>query len=126
MRSAWVIGDSGRRCSSESSEVSCGSGRTQGAGDQILGAVAVQVAQQFVSLKRVVTESDQSLVRERSGTVVCSSNGSHALERTFHPYLLAQLDDDALGRALADAGHRLKARGVGARDRGQQLAWRAA
>ena len=40
--------------------------------------------------------------------------------------LLAQLDDDPLGRALADAGHRLQPRGVAGGDRGEQLARRAA
>ena len=40
--------------------------------------------------------------------------------------LLAQLDDDPLGRALADARHRLQPRGVAGGDRGEQLARRAA
>ena len=40
--------------------------------------------------------------------------------------LLAQLDDDALGGALADAGHRLEPRRVAGRDRVQELARRAA
>ena len=40
--------------------------------------------------------------------------------------LLAQLDDDPLRRALADARHGLQARRVAGRDRGQQLARRAA
>ena len=41
-------------------------------------------------------------------------------------HLLAQLDDDALGGALADAGHGLEAGGVAGGDRVQQLARRAA
>ena len=39
--------------------------------------------------------------------------------------LLAQLDDDPLGRALADPRHRLEARRVAGRDRADQLARRA-
>ena len=40
--------------------------------------------------------------------------------------LLAQLDDDPLGRALADPGHGLQPRGVAGRDGAEQLARRAA
>ena len=40
--------------------------------------------------------------------------------------LLAQLDDDPLGRALADARHGLQARGVAGGERAEQLARRAA
>ena len=40
--------------------------------------------------------------------------------------LLAQLDDDPLGRALADAGHRLQARDVAVGERRDELARRAA
>ena len=41
-------------------------------------------------------------------------------------HLLAQLDDDPLGRSLADARDRLEARGVARRDRRDQLAGRPA
>src|SRR5665213_969475 len=114
MRSAWVIGDYGRRCSSK---VSCGSGGAQCIGDQLLGTIAVQVAQQFVGLQRVVAKCDQPLVCERARTVIYTTHDSDTLECALYSHLLAQLNDDALGRALAYAWHRLKACGVGARDR---------
>src|ERR1700722_2392643 len=108
------------------SSCSCCACRAQRARDQILWAVPVKATQQFVRLQRVIAKRDQSLVCERARTVIRTTSDSDALERALHPHLLAQLEDDALSRALADPGDRLKARRVGARDRGQQLAWGAA
>ena len=107
----------------------CGSGPghrglAQRRGDQVLGRVARRVAQQPVGLLRRVAEPEQRLARERARVVPARDH-----DRVLgggHADLLAQLHDDPLGRALADPGHRLQARGVAGGDGGEQLARRPA
>ena len=68
---------------------------------------------------------EQALARERA-RVVGGGAAHHDVVGGLAGHLLAQLDDDALGGALADAGHGLEARGVAGGDRVQELARRAA
>ena len=78
-------------------------------GDQLLGAVALGAVEQLVGLGRRVAELEQAVARQRARVVgvgatrrsrapIASASGSARADD-----LLAQLDDDPLGRALADA-----------------------
>src|SRR5580693_2640280 len=75
--------------------------------DQLLGGVTVDAAQQRVCFQRVVSEREQALERKCARTVE-TTHDPPLLERGVDPDLLAQLDDDPLGGALADTGHRLE------------------
>ena len=100
--------------------------------DQLLGAVALGVAQQLLGLHRRVAELEQAR-RGRARAARRARRGARrsaprARDRAVHAAdLLAQLDDDPLGGALADA----RARPGSARRRraaiaAEQLARRAA
>ena len=93
--------------------------------DQLLGGLAAGLVEQPVGLLRREAEPEQALARERARVV-----GRRAADDDVvggpPGDLLAQLDDDPLRRALADAGHGLEAGGVARGDRVQQLARRPA
>ena len=93
-------------------------------GDQVLGRLAVGAVEQLVGLLRRVkprpTRPSRASVRGSSDRVTTISSADAARD------LLAQLDDDPLGGALADPGHGLEARRVAGGDRVQELARRAA
>ena len=93
--------------------------------DQLLGALAVGVGEQLVRFLGAVAELDQPGARERPRGAWRrgerpSARGSRATGSGAD--LLAQLDDDPLGGALADAGHRLQPLGVAGREHRDELA----
>src|SRR6202050_2202223 len=108
--------------------------QTQRLGDQLLGAqllraVALHACQQLLGLAGRIAELDQALAGERARIEFPPTQAATRNDR--HPWhdrrlaidadLLAQLDDDPLGRALADDGHRLKTRRVASGERAEQL-----
>ena len=80
-------------------------------------------AQQLLGLARRVAELEQPVARERprllrrrrAGATIGARAGARRVAVDAH--LLAQLDDDPLGGALADPRHRLEARRVARRER---------
>jgi len=78
------------------------SGRPERPGDQVLGRVAVGLVEQLVGLLRRVAEPDEALPRERARVVAAGDDD--VVDARPAGDLLAQLDDDPLGGALADAG----------------------
>src|SRR4051812_8929406 len=95
--------------------------------DQVLRALALGCVEQRLGLGQAVAQLDQAVARQRA-RVVAARDGDRArrIGGRRRADLLAQLDDDALRRALADPGHGLEALGVARGDRGEQLARRAA
>src|SRR4249919_354274 len=90
--------------------------------DDLLGALALGAGEELLGLGRCVTEIEQALARQRARVLLARGEGDAvgvALDLPGH--LLAQLDDDPLGGALADAGNGLKSLRVPACDRAQQL-----
>ncbi len=106
--------------------------RAQRVRDQLLGALALGVEQQAVDLGRREAELEQPVARERArGIARASAARLRAHDDrprrpllAAHADLLAQLDDDPLGRALADPRDGLEAGRVAGRDRREQLARR--
>ena len=87
--------------------------------------LALGPVEQLVGLLGPEAEPDQAVAGERA-RVVGGRAADHDLVADAAGHLLAQLDDDPLGGALADAGHRLEARRVAGGDRVQELARAAA
>src|SRR5205823_2887947 len=98
---------------------SCGGPRAQRLFDQLLGRLAGCVRQQPVGLLGSEAEARQSLARERARVVAARDDDALAVATLAD--LLAQLDDDALGGALADAGYGLEAGGVAGGDGVEEL-----
>src|SRR5271166_454266 len=97
--------------------------------DQLLGAVAGGVAQELVNLARRIPELEQAFAGEHARVLALAPPGHDRRARAggrpaLHAHLLAQLDDDPFGRALADPRHGLKAGRVARGERGDQLARR--
>ena len=84
-----------------------------------------RLAQQPVGLAGVEAELEQPVAGDRA-RVVGAAHDDRPVVGLGDARLLAQLDDDPLGRALADPRHGLEARRVAGRERRQQLARRAA
>ena len=79
-------------------------------------------AQQLLGLLGPVAELEQPCAGERARLAAPRRGGRRSAcgrraARLLAGHLLAQLDDDPLGGALADARHRLQARGVAGRER---------
>ena len=100
--------------------------RAQGAGQEVLGRLARGGREQAVGLRRGEAELDEPVAGQPARVVGVDGAGAGATgdrvgvrvaERRDD--LLAQLDDDPLGRALADARHGLQARDVAGRERGR-------
>ena len=79
------------------------------------GVLAGRAVEQRVGLLRREAEPEQAVAGERARVVAAGDHDRVVGRRGAD--LLAQLDDDPLGRALADARHGLQARGVAGRDR---------
>src|SRR4051812_32085908 len=99
---------------------SCGRPCAQRALDQLLGGLAVGARKQLLRLLDREAEPDEAVTGHRPRIVGAPDDDAVALADLF-----AQLDDDPLGRALADPGHGLEALGVAGCDRVQQLAGRS-
>src|SRR5215213_4061733 len=100
-------------------------GLAQGRADQDLGRIAVDPVEELVGLGERVAEVHQAIAREGVLALLALRSFRHRLLELSRD-LLAQLDDDPLGRALADAGNRLEALGVACGDRPEELARRPA
>ena len=92
--------------------------------DQVLGRIAVGPVEQLLGLLEREAEPDQALARQQPRVVTARDPDRVVGGRRAD--LLAQLDDDPLGGALADPRHGLEPRGVAGGDGGEQLARRAA
>ena len=103
----------------------CGSSarRLQGVGDQGLGRVARRAVEQRVGLLRREAEADAGPSRASSARVVAARDDDRVVDGRGAD-LLAQLDDDPLGGALADA--RAPPAGARCRRRRRRPAARAA
>ena len=97
----------------------------QRAGQQLLGRLALGRGEQGLRLGRLEAELEQAVAGDVA-RVVAAGDGDRLVEVAGHADLLAQLDHDPLGRALADAGHGLQAGDVAGDQRGDQLARAAA
>ena len=97
----------------------------QGVGDERLGRVVGCVAQQLVGLDDAEAELDEPVARQPARVVAARDHDLLRAAPTAAD-LLAQLDDDPLGRALADPRHGLQPRDVAGGERLDQLARRAA
>ena len=93
-------------------------------GDEILGTLTGGAVEQLVGLLGAVAEPEQALARDRPR--VSRARDRDRLLGQRRADLLAQLDDDPLGRPLADPRDGLEARRVARRQRRQQLARAAA
>ncbi len=105
----------------------CGSSAAralQRVGDQVLGRLARRAVEQLLGLLRREAEPDEAVAREQPRVVAARDHDRVAGGRRAD--LLAQLDHDPLGGALADPLHGLQPRRVAGRDGGEQLARRAA
>jgi len=92
--------------------------------NQVFRAVAVGAVEQLLGLLGGEAEPDEAVTRQKPRIVAAGDHdrvvGGGGAD------LLAQLDDDPLGGALADALDGLQPCGVAGRDRGEQLARGAA
>ena len=77
--------------------------------------------QQRLRLGRAVAQAHQALARQRT-RVVALTGGHGEVLRQLAGHLLAQLDDDPIGRLLPHSGHGLEALGVARRDGALHLA----
>ena len=91
----------------------------QGRRDQVLGrgvlAVACHELEHRLRLRKVIAEPDEALARQRMLVRLAGARDGSAASSSA--MLLAQLDDDALGRSCADTRHDLEPLGVTGRDR---------
>src|SRR3954452_7535938 len=92
--------------------------------DQVLGRLAGGAVEQLVGLLGGEAEPDQAVACQQPW-VVAPRDDDRAVRRRGAD-LLAQLHDDPLRGALADARNGLEASGVPGRDRGEELTRRAA
>src|SRR5262245_5737516 len=103
----------------------------QRARDQRLGALALGLLEPLVRFAGRVAELQQPVAGEPARVRAPAAAGndrpaSGARRLDLDSDLLAQLDDDPLGRTLADPGDGLKACGVARGERCDELARRAA
>ena len=96
--------------------------------DELLRALAVGAVEQPLGLRRRVAEVEQAVAGQGARILGPADRdlGAVGVALDLARDLLAQLDDDPLGGALADSRHRLEALGVAGGDRPQQLARRPA
>ena len=84
------------------------------------------VGEQRLRLGGRVAELEQAVAGQQARVVAARGRGSPTVASAGDADLLAQLDDDPLGRALADPRHGLEAGRVARRERRDQVARRAA
>src|SRR5512134_2515414 len=95
--------------------------------DDLLGTFSLGVGEELVRLGRRVPEIQQTLARHHP-CILLSGDDCRAIRvgLDLARDALAKLDDDPLGGALPDPGHRLEALCVAGRDRTEKLADRTA